>query len=165
MKIVVPVLLAVSLAACSAAGTNGTAGPGDWGANKTTGGSVLGAIGGGLAGAQFGHGSGKLAATAAGALLGGLLGHEVGASLDRADQDHATRAEQKAYTAPVGQSIAWNNPDNGHSGTITPVRDGTDAGGRYCREFQQTIMVGGQTQNAYGTACRQPDGSWKVVSQ
>jgi hypothetical protein len=30
-------------------------------------------------------------------------------------------------------------------------------------EFQQTITVGGQTQRAYGTACRKPDSSWKEV--
>ncbi len=35
--------------------------------------------------------------------------------------------------------------------------------GQYCREFQQTIVVGGQQQQGYGRACRQPDGSWKIV--
>ena len=35
--------------------------------------------------------------------------------------------------------------------------------GRYCREFQQTVTIGGRTAEAYGTACRQPDGSWKIV--
>ncbi len=165
MNKVVPLLLALSLAACSAAGTDGTAAPGELGANKTTGGTVLGAIGGGLAGAQFGGGSGNLAATAIGTLLGALIGHEVGASLDRADQTSALQAEDRAHTAPVGQAVNWNNPDTGHSGTITPVRDGTDSSGNYCREFQQVITVGGQQQQAYGTACRQPDGTWKVVQQ
>ena len=27
-----------------------------------------------------------------------------------------------------------------------------------------TIVVGGESQKAYGQACRQPDGSWKVVN-
>jgi surface antigen len=36
--------------------------------------------------------------------------------------------------------------------------------GAYCREFQQTVSIGGREERAYGTACRQPDGSWKVVS-
>jgi hypothetical protein len=35
----------------------------------------------------------------------------------------------------------------------------------YCREFQTQTMVGGQPQPSYGTACQQPDGSWKIVSQ
>ena len=39
------------------------------------------------------------------------------------------------------------------------------AGGQaYCREFQTTIVVDGQPQNAHGTACQQPDGSWQVVN-
>ena len=45
-----------------------------------------------------------------------------------------------------------------------PVRTVQQADGTYCREFQQTVTVGGRTEEAYGTACRQPDGSWKIVS-
>ena len=35
--------------------------------------------------------------------------------------------------------------------------------GLTCREYQTTISVGGRLQNAYGTACLQPDGQWRVV--
>ena len=35
----------------------------------------------------------------------------------------------------------------------------------YCREFTQTIEVGGKKEEGYGTACQQPDGSWKVVEE
>ena len=38
-------------------------------------GTLVGAGAGGYAGNQFGHGSGKTAATAAGVIGGGLLGH------------------------------------------------------------------------------------------
>jgi hypothetical protein len=34
---------------------------------------------------------------------------------------------------------------------------------RQCREFNTTIIVDGREQPAYGTACLQPDGSWRVV--
>ena len=37
--------------------------------------------------------------------------------------------------------------------------------GQYCREYTQTVYISGQKQQAYGNACRQPDGSWQVVSQ
>jgi surface antigen len=131
--------------------------------NKQTGGAVLGAIGGGLLGAQFGRGSGTLAATAIGTLLGGYLGSEMGKSLDRADQAAARQAEERAHSAPIGQAISWNNPESGHSGSVTPTRDGRDASGAYCREYQTTIRVDGREENAYGTACRQADGTWKVV--
>lgn len=134
------------------------------GANTTVG-TIAGAVVGGVAGAQFGHGSGKLAATAFGTLLGAFVGHQVGESLDEADQRAAQQAAQRAYQAPLGQQITWNNPDSGHSGTITPSCDGTDANGNACREFQQTVTVGGNTEQATGTACRMPDGSWKIVNQ
>ncbi len=32
-----------------------------------------------------------------------------------------------------------------------------------CREFQSTIQVNGQPQPSYGTACQQPDGTWRIV--
>jgi hypothetical protein len=34
----------------------------------------------------------------------------------------------------------------------------------YCREYQTTTMVGGELKPSYGTACQQPDGSWKIVA-
>jgi hypothetical protein len=41
----------------------------------------------------------------------------------------------------------------------------TAAAQSYCREFQTQTVVAGQVQPSYGTACQQPDGSWKIVSQ
>lgn len=35
--------------------------------------------------------------------------------------------------------------------------------GQYCREYQAQVIVGGGVQSSYGTACLQPDGSWRVV--
>lgn len=126
-------------------------------------GTVGGAVLGGLAGSQIGGGSGQLWATGAGVLLGGLLGSEIGSSLDRADMAYAGKANQKAYSAPVGETISWSNPQSGNYGTVTPTRDGYSSAGRYCREYQQTIVVGGKNQSGYGTACQQPDGTWEVV--
>ncbi len=36
------------------------------------------------------------------------------------------------------------------------------SGEALCREFTRDIQIGGKVQQGYGTACRQPDGSWKV---
>jgi surface antigen len=153
LKILTVAAMALSLAACESTG-----------GQKQTGGALLGGIGGAVAGAQFGKGSGQIAAAAAGTLLGALIGSEVGRSLDKADMEYANRANQQATTAPIGAPIRWNNPQSGNSGIVTPVRDGVDsASGAYCREFQQTVVIGGKTQQAYGTACRQPDGTWKVI--
>ncbi len=152
LKILSVAGLSLALVACQDTGT------------KEGFGTVLGGIGGAVAGAQFGKGNGQLVGTAVGALAGAFLGREVGKSLDRADQTQMQRATQRAETAPVGQQITWSNPDSGNSGTVTPVREGRDNTGNTCREYQSTVTVGGKTEQAYGTACRQPDGSWKIVN-
>ena len=79
---------------------------------------------GGLLGSQFGSGRGQLATTAIGVLIGGLIGSEVGRSMDEVDRMKANQAINEAHTAELGERIIWNNQDNGHSGSVTPVRDG-----------------------------------------
>ncbi len=131
---------------------------------KETAGTVLGGIGGAVLGSQIGSGSGQIIATAIGTFAGALIGNEVGRSLDRADQLAMHRAEQQAHTAPVGETVVWNNPDSGNYGSVTPVRDGRNArSGAYCREYQTTVTVNGEEQRAFGTACQQPDGSWEII--
>lgn len=34
----------------------------------------------------------------------------------------------------------------------------------YCREYTGHVVVNGRSQNNYGTACLQPDGSWKIIN-
>ncbi len=143
---------ALILAACSDAG------------QKQTAGTVIGGVAGAVLGSQVGSGSGRLIATAIGTLAGAMIGSEIGKSLDRADQLAMAQAEQKAHTATVGEKIVWNNPDSGNSGSVTPIRDGRNAqSNAYCREYQTTVVIDGREQSAYGTACQQPDGSWKVI--
>lgn len=150
----IPVLVvALALAACESTG-----------GQKQTAGTVLGGIGGGLAGATIGKGTGNKVAIVAGTILGAIVGSEVGKSLDRADQAHANRTtHQSLENEPTGKPSRWVNPDSGHSGTVTPTRTFKSAGGQDCREFEQTVTIDGRTEVAYGTACRQPDGSWKIV--
>lgn len=131
--------------------------------NKQMVGSATGAVLGGVAGAQFGKGTGQLVGVGVGALLGTLIGSELGRSLDQADMMYANQAQNRAYSAPVGETISWNNPDSGHSGTITPTKEGySNTSGRYCREYSQTIYVDGRQETGYGTACQNPDGTWQI---
>jgi len=127
---------------------------------KQTGGTVLGAIGGGLLGSQIGGGSGQLIATGVGTLLGAAIGSSVGQSLDRADQAYLGRASHQAFD--TGTTQRWENPESGNYGVVNPG-PGYQSNSGYCREYEQTIYVDGQPQQAKGTACRQPDGSWKLV--
>ncbi|TVQ81931.1 MAG: glycine zipper 2TM domain-containing protein [Micavibrio sp.] len=138
---------------------------GQWSAGqKQTVGTVGGAVVGGVLASNIGGGKGQLWATGAGTLLGAFIGSEIGKSLDRADMIHASRATEQAYTAPIGERIDWKNPESGNYGHITPVREGHTQAGEYCRQYQQTIVVDGQAETAYGTACKQPDGTWVLVN-
>lgn len=120
---------------------------------------ILGAAGGALGGSQIGRGAGKTAAIAVGTLLGAGLGWEGGKYLD-SQGDAAKAALNQAH---VGQRVAWQ--DQGAAGYFMPVRDGVSARtGLQCREYQTEIVVGGQRQVGYGTACLQPDGHWQIMS-
>ncbi len=155
MKFVLPVILTFSLAACADSNYG----------QKQLGGAILGGALGGLVGSKIGSGKGQLAATAIGTLLGALVGSEAGKSLDRADKLYAERASQSALESNrSGQSSRWANPDSGHSGSVTPTRTYRSTSGRVCREYQQTVVIDGREQNSYGTACREADGSWRIVN-
>lgn len=136
------------------------------GFSKADVGTGLGAIGGAVAGAQFGKGRGRIVTGVLGGLLGAGIGNSVGSSLDRADMTYYNqKAQQALETAQPGQALPWSNPKSGNSGSITPKNYYQNASGQYCREFQNKITVGGKTESGYGTACRQPDGSWQIVSE
>jgi surface antigen len=129
---------------------------------KTGFGAALGAAGGGLLAAAAGGGGTGIAA---GVLLGGLAGGALGSTLDAQDRRIAAQNSQNALeTVPAGTTTTWRNPDSGNSGTLTPTRTFQNNSGQYCREYQQTITIGGKQEQSYGTACRQPDGTWKIVS-
>lgn len=158
---------ALLLAACGEqnaqnARKGGVAGGG--GITKADVGTLAGAGLGAWAGSNVGSGSGRTAAIAVGTLMGAGIGREIGASLDRADMAYFNNTQQRALeTAPAGQTLPWSNQQSGNSGTFTPSNYYQTADGSYCREFQQTITVGGRTEKGFGTACRQPDGTWKIV--
>jgi surface antigen len=123
-------------------------------------GGAAGAAGGGLIAAAAGGGT---AGIIGGVLLGGLLGGAIGNALDQRDKQMAAEAAQRAFeNNRSGAATTWQNPDSGHSGSITPTRTYQGGGGEYCREYQQTVVIGGEKQNSYGTACRRPDGTWEV---
>jgi len=140
------------------------AGGGDYGPKEGIG-TLAGAALGGWAGSNIGHGSGRLAATAAGVFLGGLIGNQIGRGLDQADQQRAFYAEQAALERyPDGQYSRWDNPNNGNYGYTVPQNTYQMNNGQYCREYTTTIVVDGRPETGRGTACRMPDGTWRVNS-
>lgn len=132
---------------------------------KETGGTIIGAGTGALLGSHIGSGHGRLVAVAVGTLAGALIGQGVGKSLDRADQlAMQNTAQQTLEKNPAYQPGYWHNPDSGNEGSITPTRTYRKADGQYCREYTQEVVVAGERQQAYGTACREMDGTWKIVN-
>ena len=129
-------------------------------------GTLIGAGLGAFIGHEIGgHGDGAVVGTMIGGMVGASLGNSVGRKMDKADR---LAAEQARYAAlenyETGESSYWYNPDSGNQGSFSPQPAYQTNEGQYCREYTQNITIGGETESGYGTACRQPDGSWKIVS-
>ena len=95
-------------------------------------------------------------------ILLGLIGIQnlaFGQTLSADDTFQSALENNKSGTAST-----WHNPDEGQSGSTMPLKTFQTADGVYCREFQQTIIIDGKPQQGYGTACRQPDGTWQIVN-
>ncbi len=142
--------------------------------NETLLGSLLGGAAGAGIGAAFGGGKGAAIGGASGLLLGALAGYQVGKRREYsrpppnysqgyyqappptyAYQPAPAYATTPAYTAPAP---AYTTPAPAYSQS-TSAYDPS-----YCRQFNQRIVIDGIEQNAYGTACRQPDGTWKIIN-
>ncbi|MEL6318992.1 MAG: RT0821/Lpp0805 family surface protein [Pseudomonadota bacterium] len=154
--------LTMAVAGCANQGGGGVGGTG---ISKQTVGAGAGAVGGALIGSTIGSGSGRTAAIIVGGLLGALAGSEIGRTMDENDRLRAEQNRQLALeTAPSGQPTSWNNPDSGYGGSITPRPAYETSGGEVCREYTETIRIDGRNETAVGVACRNADGTWRVVN-
>lgn len=123
-------------------------------------GAVVGGVLGGVLGSNVGDGRGQTAAIIAGTLVGAVIGGAVGKSMDQTDQ---LKAQQALENNKINQATSWHNPDTGRDVAVTPTRTYTSASGQNCREYTTAVTIDGKKQTAHGTACRQADGSWKIV--
>lgn len=133
-------------------------GPAPPSGNKTTSGTIIGGALGAAVGSTV-RGHGRTAGIIVGTLLGAIIGHDIGQSLDEADELRAAHVLEKNKT---GQASTWVNPD-GAKLTVVPERTFKNSSGQYCREYQLNVLISGEAKKAFGTACRQPDGQWKIV--
>jgi surface antigen len=126
-------------------------------------GTGIGAAVGGLLGSQIGKGSGQVAATALGVATGAVIGNSIGHSVDDADR----MSYSGGYGGGSYGSYDMFEPtyeDYTPNYVAPPAPPPTYMNnGSYCREFSQQIMVAGHLQESYGTACLQPDGTWRIV--
>lgn len=126
---------------------------------KENAGMIVGGLLGGVLGHQVGAGRGQTAATALGTLIGASIGGSVGRSMDEVDR---MKVGATLETTRTGVTSRWENPDTGHEYAVTPTKTYETTEGP-CREYTMDAVIGGKTEQVYGTACRQPDGSWKIV--
>lgn len=123
-------------------------------------GVISGGVAGGLLGSTVGGGTGKILAVAAGTIAGAVIGGSIGRNMDQNDR---MRMNSALDNNNVGQPAYWQNQKSGATYKVTPVRNVSKNGNKYCREYRTIVDIAGKRQQMYGTACRQPDGSWKVV--
>ena len=123
-------------------------------------GAVLGGVAGGAIGAGVVKGDNRTAAIVGGTIIGAIIGGAIGGHMDRVDQNCVGQSLEHAED---GQQVRWRNP-NGYEYEVEPRRTYTGSGGQYCREYTTTAIVNGRAERVYGTACRDADGSWRLVS-
>ncbi len=125
--------------------------------NNQSMGTITGGLIGGLVGSRFGRGSGRGVAIAVGALAGSMIGTAIGRRMDTVDR------MQMARSFDTGRPEHWTNEKTQHEYSVRPKPVYTSRAGTPCREFNMDVNIGGRKQQAYGTACHQADGSWKIV--
>lgn len=152
----------VSVLAVSACAPNYGPQPGQ----KEAVGTLLGAAAGaGLGIALGGNNATQWGLGIAGALLGGAVGNSIGSTLDKVDQNyHSNTYNESMEYYSDGQSGRWVNPNTGHYGSVTPMSTYQNEYGEYCRNFRQTIYVNNYPTEAFGTACRDRMGNWRIVN-
>ena len=146
---------AAVLAIVLASGCAGQQGPGAAELLGTVGGAVLG----GVVGNKIGDGSGQKIATVIAAMAGGLAGNWIGRNVDENVRRTASAAEREALER--GESVHWTHGADSGRVEIVGTRPDT-ATGETCREFHHTVSIGGREQQAYGLACRDAAGDWRV---
>ena len=124
-------------------------------------GTLLGGGLGGIAGSHIGKGDGRTAAIIGGTLIGAMFGGNIGRGMTPYDYSYAANVLE---ATPTRQVVTWQNPDYGASYQLTPMRTYQANDGLYCREYQAVAMIGGRQERSYGTACRMPDGDWRIAN-
>lgn len=111
-------------------------------------------------GSPVGTGSGE---PTVGAVEGGLMGADVGQSLNDAEREIALKAEYEALEyGRAGQPTLWQAKRGENRGEIK-VGTTYQVNRLDCREYTHNVWIGGRLRVIKGTACRQPDGAWRIV--
>jgi surface antigen len=124
-------------------------------------GRLVGAAPGGFTGSQFGPAKDTLSATAIGSLIEAAVGPQAADGIARSEEVCFSQSFEHVADR---ETVAWMDPVEGVHYAVTPTRTVKSSDGRYCREYAARATVNGQAAGIFGTACRQPDGSWELVN-
>lgn len=127
-------------------------------------GTGIGAAVGGVLGSEIGHGGGRLLSTTLGVAVGATVGNEIGQEIDR-EPHHRYREHRYGYvpTTYSGPISYYSYAPNYVAPPAPPTTYVDPHDERYCRPYSQEIRIDGRVEESYGTACLQPDGTWRVV--
>jgi len=64
---------------------------------------------------------------------------------------------------PADYAYPYQYPYPNYANTAYPEPGSQGAEEPYCREYMHKVTVEGRLQEAHGTACRMPDGTWKAI--
>ncbi|MGY8986426.1 MAG: RT0821/Lpp0805 family surface protein [Sphingomonadales bacterium] len=151
-KVIITSLMVLSLimTGCNHMGKNEGAGV-FWG-------TILGVVVGEAVG---GKGGGEVI----GGIIGASIGGDIGRKLDDVDKIKFAQTRHMVLERYAsGEEGTWHNPDSGNSG-IFVAKKAYQEDSRYCREFTQTVQISGKSEQAYGKACRMPDGTWHILNK
>ncbi|NRB10246.1 MAG: hypothetical protein HRU35_01310 [Rickettsiaceae bacterium] len=98
-----------------------------------------------------------------GELIAGLTNSRVGKSMDDTDKRLAKSSLIRALESGLSNhSIKWRNPDNSHSGLVTPVKN-SNYKGKYCRMMIQEVSINNKTKKVKSKICRKAGGGWEIA--
>lgn len=141
--------------------------------------TLTGGLLGGAAGAGIGYAFGKGKGAAIGGVTGLALGALAGNAHERSSQPKVVYAPPPTYYAPAPSGYYYAPPPPPQPAYAyypaqpayappapayaapppAPVGYST----ANCREYSGTITIDGREERSYGTACLQPDGTWRIV--
>ena len=128
-------------------------------------GIIAGALIGGLLGNAVGNGGGRTGTTVAGVIVGGAVGAALTNNLSCEDRSYAYKTYSEGFNAGrPNATYRWQNPNGDHRGEFRVGTYYNDPSGFRCANYSQSIYVQGRPQEARGRACRQPDGTWAIIS-
>jgi Ni/Co efflux regulator RcnB/surface antigen len=127
-------------------------------------GILVGGLIGGLLGNSAGRGGNRTGTTIAGVIVGGAVGAALTRNMGCEDRSYAYRTYYNGFNSGRPGSYQWRNPRNDNRGEFRIGRYYNDPYGFRCARFNQVTYIQGRAYRANGVACRQPDGSWTIVS-